>query len=544
MRDLAPQLSIGTAQSQQEHADGRAPGRRSLTETLVRRQARDARGVAGDAPEALERAAGSGGVTLPEGLASQLAAGFGADLGAVRLHTGEASSQAADALGARAFAVGQDIHFGAGEFDPSSQGGQRLIAHEVAHTLQQGAGAAPQLKSLEVSQPGDHAEAEADLAADRVLAGETGVAAALGGGSPRIQRAVTGSLRGLGSSVGDQSRVHLRMADVVNWVNGQALCRDSFAGGLDVGREMPVEIALDAGSTGALRLDLQGDAFQDNLMLPSSSEYNHILRWDYTVTPQGDITSLTPRPQEIHDGDNSISLTTPTQEDPGRGLVRIALTFSTSGTGAGGSVTAGPVPVGVNSPTGNRSGGHTFLMAIRLVVRNRQPTPARPTAPQLPARISVMPLFSTGRDHLSDEGMRSLNRWALQLQDHPHLLEAVRHRMVPIHIIGRASELGTVSANMGYAQGRVDAVMAVLAGSIGRQSGLRTGGLLGNSLDFDTVLVGAFGAGLGINNPIDRNALVFIDGPEAQRGITRWLEQQQRDGDGQGSAAPGGRDGR
>ena len=547
MRDLAPQLSIGAAQSEQEHVDERAPGKRSLTETMVRRQARDARGVAGDAPEALERAAGSGGVQLPEGLAARLATGLGADLGGVRLHTGEASAEAADALGARAFAVGQDIHFGAGEYDPASQGGQRLIAHEVAHTLQQGAGATPQLKSLEVSQPGDRAELEADQAADRVLAGETDVAASLGGAGPRLQRELRGNLPGAGSTPGrGMSFTIMRMADVVNWVDGRAVSRRSFAGVLRPGSALVAELDVDAGSRGALRLDLQGMSFQDNLVMPSNSEYNHILRWDYVVTPQGDITTLTPHPQEIHDGNNNIALTTTTQEDTSQGLVRIALNYGTSGTGPGGGLSAGPVSG--SSSTSNHAGGHTFILTLRLNIRNRQaapapapaPVPARPVEPAIPSNIATTALFGTGEGRLTDAGISSLNDWTLSLDRVPHLTEAVESGLVPIHIIGRASELGTIANNMRHSQNRVDEIQVLLVGRLGR-SGARTGGLMGDSVQFRSRAVGEFGARAPINNPLERSALVYIEAGEARRGIMTLLERQQQQG---GGAAPGGGGGR
>ena len=62
-------------------------------------------------------------------------AGFDRDrLRKIRVHRGLKAHAAADALGARAFAVGDnDIFFGRGEFDPSSRVGRAVIAHEVAH---------------------------------------------------------------------------------------------------------------------------------------------------------------------------------------------------------------------------------------------------------------------------------------------------------------------------------------------------------------------------------------------------------------------------
>jgi len=62
-------------------------------------------------------------------------AGFDSDrLRQIRVHRGLRAHAAADALGARAFAVGdQDIFFGRGEFDPSTAEGRAVLAHEVAH---------------------------------------------------------------------------------------------------------------------------------------------------------------------------------------------------------------------------------------------------------------------------------------------------------------------------------------------------------------------------------------------------------------------------
>src|SRR5688572_13413789 len=103
----------------------------------------------------VQRAASSAGEPLPVPLAERLEATLGTGLDEVRVHTGSPSAASARALGANAYAVGQDIHFAEGRYDPGSAAGQFLIAHEVAHTVQQrGASAAPQC-SLEVSSPGD-----------------------------------------------------------------------------------------------------------------------------------------------------------------------------------------------------------------------------------------------------------------------------------------------------------------------------------------------------------------------------------------------------
>jgi hypothetical protein len=59
----------------------------------------------------------------------------------VRVHSGPVASESAEAVNARAYTVGQNIVFGDGQFAPYTQGGQRLLAHELAHTVQQRRGA-------------------------------------------------------------------------------------------------------------------------------------------------------------------------------------------------------------------------------------------------------------------------------------------------------------------------------------------------------------------------------------------------------------------
>ncbi|MCW5801203.1 MAG: DUF4157 domain-containing protein [Deltaproteobacteria bacterium] len=125
---------------------------------------------------ALSTAESSPGTGLPSPIRAQLESRAGIDLSGVRVHTGAESQAAAEAVGAQAYAVGQNIHFGTGNYDPSSSSGQHLIAHEVAHTIQQ-RGASPRpLYKLAVTTPGDPAEVEADRFADAVIRGGESVA--------------------------------------------------------------------------------------------------------------------------------------------------------------------------------------------------------------------------------------------------------------------------------------------------------------------------------------------------------------------------------
>jgi hypothetical protein len=146
--------------------------------------------VAPNAGAAVERAAQSAGQALPEQSRQKFERSLGTDLSGVRVHSGAASEEAADSVSAKAYTVGQDIHFGAGQLDPESAEGSRLLAHEVAHTVQQssGGGSGPQCKS-EISQPGEPLEAEADQAAEAMLSGApASVSPATGLARETIQR--------------------------------------------------------------------------------------------------------------------------------------------------------------------------------------------------------------------------------------------------------------------------------------------------------------------------------------------------------------------
>jgi hypothetical protein len=79
----------------------------------------------------------SGGNALDEQTRGLMESRFGESFDDVRIHTGHRAGEMADAVRARAFTVGSDIVFGAGEFAPGTTEGTRLLAHELAHVVQQ-----------------------------------------------------------------------------------------------------------------------------------------------------------------------------------------------------------------------------------------------------------------------------------------------------------------------------------------------------------------------------------------------------------------------
>jgi hypothetical protein len=130
----------------------------------------------------------SAGAPLDPGTRGKMEGAFGADFSSVRVHTDGAANDAAKDLNAHAFAAGSDIYFDQGQYQPGEEGGERLIAHELAHVVQTGSagggaggaggggGGGPATKTavgaVSVSSVSDAAEQAADRAADAVVKGE------------------------------------------------------------------------------------------------------------------------------------------------------------------------------------------------------------------------------------------------------------------------------------------------------------------------------------------------------------------------------------
>jgi hypothetical protein len=114
---------------------------------------------------ALARTRG-GGSQLDVASRDALGQGLGDPLSDVRVHADAEADALAQSVSARAFTTGSDVYFAAGEYEPGSSGGQRLLAHELTHVVQQRG--ATSSGPLAVSQPGDALEVEAEAAADEL----------------------------------------------------------------------------------------------------------------------------------------------------------------------------------------------------------------------------------------------------------------------------------------------------------------------------------------------------------------------------------------
>lgn len=120
------------------------------------------------APALVQRVLNSPAAALDSQTRTFFEARFGHDFSRVRVHSDAEAAASARAVDATAYTVGQHIAFDSGKFRPHTRDGQKLIAHELAHTVQQNR-AATGIGHLPIGEPSDASEKEADRAASQAL---------------------------------------------------------------------------------------------------------------------------------------------------------------------------------------------------------------------------------------------------------------------------------------------------------------------------------------------------------------------------------------
>ncbi len=106
----------------------------------VQRKGSDGSGGQAAPPIVNDVLSSSGGRSMDADTKGFMESRFGQDFSQVRIHTGIRAAESAQAIQAKAYTSGRDIVFGSGEYQPGSEGGKRLLAHELVHVGQQGGG--------------------------------------------------------------------------------------------------------------------------------------------------------------------------------------------------------------------------------------------------------------------------------------------------------------------------------------------------------------------------------------------------------------------
>jgi hypothetical protein len=116
------------------------------------------------------------GAPLDDSVRGDMEGRFGQSFSDVRVHTDQQASASAESVGANAYTVGSDIVFRSGQFNTSSAVGQRTLAHELTHVVQQRTGpvdGSPAPGGINLSSPSDRFEQAADATAAQVMAGQS-----------------------------------------------------------------------------------------------------------------------------------------------------------------------------------------------------------------------------------------------------------------------------------------------------------------------------------------------------------------------------------
>ena len=151
------------------------------------------RWAAGPAPSAVpasvQQVLGSSGSPLGDSVRASMEARFGHSFGDVRVHTDDAAARSAAAIQAHAYTFGRHVVMGAGRWQPHTTAGQKLLAHELTHVVQQSGSNSSPSQATSISKPHEPAEREAAQLADHQLA-RVGPVDTLAAASPRPPVAV------------------------------------------------------------------------------------------------------------------------------------------------------------------------------------------------------------------------------------------------------------------------------------------------------------------------------------------------------------------
>ncbi|BAV06589.1 protein of unknown function [Filimonas lacunae] len=139
-------------------------------------------------PPIAKQALEGNGKPLDTALRTEMEPRFGHDFSNIRIHSGDQATEAAGAVQAKAYTVGQDIVFGHQQYQPGNIQGRQLIAHELAHTIQQGEVSKAATSSLSFNNQHNGLEQQAHKAAGQVSGGPQKTTGISEGASPSIMR--------------------------------------------------------------------------------------------------------------------------------------------------------------------------------------------------------------------------------------------------------------------------------------------------------------------------------------------------------------------
>jgi uncharacterized protein DUF4157 len=147
-----------------------APARSGVLQRQTRNSKREARNDPA-VPPIVREVLRSPGQPLDAQTRAFMEPRFGHDFSQVQVHAEEKASESATAVNARAYTVGRDVVFGAGQYASHTRAGRQLLAHELTHVVQQTRGTIPTPSERTVLSLDESGESEAAGAANAVVNG-------------------------------------------------------------------------------------------------------------------------------------------------------------------------------------------------------------------------------------------------------------------------------------------------------------------------------------------------------------------------------------
>ncbi|HEX9867631.1 MAG TPA: DUF4157 domain-containing protein [Candidatus Tectomicrobia bacterium] len=184
---------VQTGLLQRKCACGGTPGLTGECEECRRRRLTMQRSAANQAepsaiPPIVHEVLRSPGQPLDPATRTFMESRFGHDFSRVRVHTDSKAADSARAVNALAYTVGRDVVLGTTAPTPRTAAGRWLLAHELAHVVQQLGHDQIPLQAVSMSSQNDGAEAEADTAAERIVGGSVPETALSSANSPVLSR--------------------------------------------------------------------------------------------------------------------------------------------------------------------------------------------------------------------------------------------------------------------------------------------------------------------------------------------------------------------
>ena len=129
-KDLAEEEPI------QKKEENKLQKKQEEEEPIQKRESKETKNL--DIESKLQESKGKGNAMSSE-IIREMNTAFKANFSAIRIHTDSAAIALCQEIGAQAFTNGLDIYFNKGKYNPESKAGKELLAHELTHTIQQGA---------------------------------------------------------------------------------------------------------------------------------------------------------------------------------------------------------------------------------------------------------------------------------------------------------------------------------------------------------------------------------------------------------------------